>query len=86
MSIPPSPNASWRDTARPPRLAVINANAIFPILLWLLHIQWWTFVFAASTIIFLTAIEWYGFSLPVFGRYIRAFIAGKRKQATPWWL
>ena len=86
MAIPPSPNASWRDTARSPRLGFINASAVFPMLLWLLHIRWWTFAVTVVVVLFLTAIEWYGFTIPVFARYLRALIAGGRKQATPWWL
>ncbi|HSW71233.1 MAG TPA: IcmT/TraK family protein [Gammaproteobacteria bacterium] len=35
--------------------------------------------------LFFTAIQYYGFTLNVFLRWIRAFLAGPRKIAQPWW-
>lgn len=85
MRAPPA-NAHWRDSARASKLWIFNSTATFPMMLMLFHIRLWTFELAVAIMSILTLIEHYGFSLPVFGRWIRSTMAGKRKIATPWWL
>jgi len=75
----------WRDSARTPRFFFIDARAAFPMLLFLLHIRWWSFFLAVFTTLFFGALERYGFSLTVFGRWVRSTLAGPRKIAIPWW-
>jgi intracellular multiplication protein IcmT len=75
----------WRDSARTPRFFFIDARAAFPLLLFLLHIRWWSFSLAVITMIFFGALERYGFSLIVFFRWLRSTLAGPRKVAIPWW-
>jgi intracellular multiplication protein IcmT len=80
------PTASWRDSARMPRLWIFNAYATFPLLLLLFYMNWWTFSLAMMVMVFFKVIDYYGFTLPVFGRLLKSYIAGPRKLATPWWL
>lgn len=80
-----TPEASWRDSARVTRFFIIDYRAAFPFLLFLLHIRWWTFVMALVTVIFLTILERYGFTVTVFGRLFRSMLAGSRKTSIPWW-
>jgi intracellular multiplication protein IcmT len=75
----------WRDSARNARFFLVDARAAFVFLLFLLHIRWWTFILAVVTVIFFAALERYGFTLTVFGRWLRTFLAGPHKSATPWW-
>lgn len=75
----------WRDSARNARFFIVDARAVFPILLWLVHIRWWTFEIAIVMIIFFGALERYGFSPQVFGRYFRNLLAGNVKTCRPWW-
>lgn len=75
----------WRDSARTPRFFGMDARAAFPLLFFLLHIKLWTFVLALFMTLFFAALERYGFSLDVFGRWLRSTIAGRRKAASPWW-
>lgn len=77
--------AHWRDSARSVRLFFLDFRACFPLLILLFHIRWWTFILAVVATVFFTAIERYGFTLMVFLRWLRAFIAGNRKIAQPWW-
>ncbi len=77
--------AHWRDSARSVRLFFLDFRACFPLLILLFHIRWWTFILAVVATIFFTALERYGFSLVIFLRWFRAFIAGNRKIAQPWW-
>lgn len=82
----PTPNAHWRDSARPAKFFVFDAKAAFPLLLFLLHIKIWTFVIAVSAMFFFTILNRFGYSTMVFLRCMRAFFTGNRKIAIPWWL
>lgn len=77
--------AHWRDSARNVTLWLIDFRACFPLLLFLLHIRLWTFVVASVFTVFFGIIQYYGFTLYVFLRWLRAFLAGPRKIAQPWW-
>jgi intracellular multiplication protein IcmT len=77
--------AHWRDSARSVRLFFLDFRACFPLLILLFHIRWWTFILAVLATAFFTALERYGFTLMVFLRWLRSFIAGNRKIAQPWW-
>lgn len=77
--------AHWRDSARNVKLFFIDFRATFPLFIFFFHIRIWTFIFAMIATLFFTLLERYGFSLAVFSRWLRAFIAGPRKIAQPWW-
>ena len=81
----PSASAHWRDSARPSKFFIFDAKAAFPLLLFLVHIALWTFVMAIFTMLFFTLLNRYGFSVDVFLRWLRSFLAGHRKIAIPWW-
>lgn len=82
----PKPNSSWRDSARSSKLWIFDSSATFPLVLLLFNISLNTFLLALTFIVFLTVISYYGFTMPVFFRFLRSRIAGKRKVAVPWWL
>lgn len=75
----------WRDSARSARFFMIDARAAFPLVFFLLYIHWWTFFLATFTMIFFGMLERYGFTLPVFWRWLRSFLAGPRRSAQSWW-
>lgn len=75
----------WRDSGRIPRFFGIDARSTFPLLLFLVHIKWWTFIVAVIATILFGLIERYGFSATVFLRMIRSLLAGRRKLVRPWW-
>lgn len=77
-------NAHWRNSARHPRLFMMDAYAAFPLLLFLLHIRWWTFFLAIMAAIFFATLERFGFTIPVFLRLFRTFLAGPKRPARPW--
>lgn len=77
--------AHWRDTSRNVKFGFVDYRACFPLLVLLLHIRLWTFIFAVVCITFFALIEHYGFSVPVFSRWLRSFLAGPRKISQPWW-
>ncbi|OGV32352.1 MAG: phosphoesterase [Legionellales bacterium RIFCSPHIGHO2_12_FULL_35_11] len=80
-----APTAHWRDSARNARFFMVDARAAFPIFIFLMHIRVWTGVIVIFSAIFFAIIEHYGFTLPVFLRWLRLFIAGPIKSSRPWW-
>lgn len=78
--------AHWRDSARRAKFFIIDANATFPLLVFLLHIRLWTFLLAVFTCLFFAALERFGFTLPVFKRWLRCLFAGNDRFARPWWI
>lgn len=85
MKLPPA-DAHWRDSARSPKFFIFDAKAAFPLLLYLVHIRLWTFIVAVVAWLFFSYLNYRGFSLEVFLRWIRSTLGGKRKIATPWWM
>lgn len=83
---PPSRDAHWRDSARYPRFFIVDARASFPILLALIHITVWTISLALVAMVFFAILNRYGFTVAVFGRWARSFLAGRRKISAPWWM
>lgn len=75
----------WRDSARRLKFFIWDGNASFPMLVFLVHMRLWTFIFAIVTMVFFTILNRYGFSPKVFMRWLRSFLAGPRKESTPWW-
>lgn len=82
----PSPNAHWRDSARTVKFFFLDGKAVFPFVLFLMHMRLWTFILAFIATIFFTTIARYGFGIRDFLRWVRSLIAGKRKYSTPWWM
>lgn len=77
-------NTHWRDTAHPARFFFVDARAAFPLLLFLAHIRLWSFCLALGAMVFFAMLEHYGFTVPVFLRWLRGLIAGPHKSAAPW--
>lgn len=75
----------WRDAGRTARFFVMDARAAFPLVLCILHIRLWTILTALVCMGFFAMLERYGFSVPVFLRWVRCLLAGKQKIARPWW-
>lgn len=82
----PRADASWRDSARYPKFFFLDSRAVFPIFIFLVHITLWTFIVALICMTFFSLLMRFGFTLGTFLRFLRAFIAGKRKMAKPWWV
>ncbi len=78
-------DAHWRDSARSIRFFIWDGKAAFPFVFTLMYMRIWTLVLAFLTMMFFTILNRYGFSISVFGRWLRNFVAGKRKTAIPWW-
>lgn len=80
-----SADAHWRDSARSARFFMVDARASFPTLIFLLHIAIWTAIVALLSLVMFGVLEHFGFSVPVFLRWIRSFLAGDIKTSQPRW-
>jgi len=77
--------AHWRDSARTPKFFMMDAYSAIPLVLFLLHIRLWTLILACSICAFFMILNRFGFSVPVFMRWLRAYLAGNRRFSRPWW-
>lgn len=77
--------AHWRDSARNPRFWFIDYRACFPLFILIFYLRWWTFIIAMLITLCFVWLERHGFTVSVFVRWLRAFLAGPRKIAQPWW-
>ncbi|KTD28726.1 phosphoesterase [Legionella israelensis] len=75
----------WRDSARSARFFMVDARAAFPIFIFLMHIRIWTALLVLVSAVIFGIIEHYGFTVPVFLRWIRSFLGGRLKSSQPWW-
>jgi intracellular multiplication protein IcmT len=80
-----SATSHWRDSARSARFFMVDARAAFPIFFFLMHIRIWTGMLVIISAVFFGIIEHYGFTVPVFLRWLKGFFAGKLKISKPWW-
>ena len=77
---------NWQDTGREAKFWILNASTSFPLLLFLVNISWTTFFIVIITMAVFFTLDYYGFNLRVFLRFLRSFAAGSRKSARPWWV
>ncbi|MDR1577822.1 MAG: IcmT/TraK family protein [Deltaproteobacteria bacterium] len=75
-------NPPWAWTAKTARLLVIDARAVFPLGLWLLHWAWWTLGLALFSIVALALLERAGLSLRVLWPLARAKMIGAEREVT----
>jgi len=79
-------SAHWRDSARTPMFFMIDARSAMPLVLFLLHIRLWTFFLSLCICIFFMVLNRFGFTLPVFVRWLRSFLAGNNRSTRTWYM
>ena len=67
----------WLHTARPVKVAGVNAFAVVPGLIWLFYMHWWVFYTWIGTIVVLAILERFQYTPLIAFRLIRGFLAGK---------
>jgi intracellular multiplication protein IcmT len=78
-------NAPWCHTALVPRLFCLDARAVFPLGIWLLHWSKTTFAIALISVLFLLALERIGLPLDACLGYFRVLLVGRLRPATDLW-
>lgn len=85
MALKSLDEAHWRDASRPIKFFIWDGRAAFPMLLFFMHIQWWTLITAIIATFFFSLLNRYSFTPIVFLRWCRNILAGSHKTAQPWW-
>lgn len=78
---------NWRYTAYKARLGPFDANLVFPpIIIFALHISWFTFILMILVIIVMYMVEIFmSMPLRIALRSLRNSAAGSLRTAIPWW-
>ncbi len=69
----------WRDSARVPRLFVVDARVALLLALTLFHPRWWTLISTLVVMVIFGILEYFKLTIPVALRLGRGYISGKRK-------
>lgn len=75
----------WRYTALPVKVAILDARACIPVLIFVLYWSWATAYVALTGIVFFTVISWFGLTVPAVIRVLRRVLVGSVRQAVPAW-
>jgi len=51
----------WRDASRNPKFFMLEAPAAFPLVIFLLHIRWWSFFLAIGATLFFGVLSHFKF-------------------------
>lgn len=70
---------AWRDTMRPARFFVFDGRAVFPLLVFLMHIRVWTLLMAIASMAVFYLLERKGLTAPAAFRALRSWLAGRHR-------
>ncbi|PCI40080.1 MAG: hypothetical protein COB50_00255 [Thiotrichales bacterium] len=73
------PYVHWRDSARQPKFFWIDARALLPVMVCLLHVRMWTVTIATVVVVVLAILSYFKFSIVISWRILRNFISGNKK-------
>lgn len=72
----------WRETGKYPLLFIVDARALYPLLLFLMHMREWTFHVSMAGVAIFWFLSMAGITPPVAMRLARTYIVG-RHRPTP---
>ena len=75
----------WRYTALPVKVAILDARACIPMLVFVLYWSWDTAYIAIAGVLFFTVISWFGLTVPAVARVMRRLLVGGVRPAVPAW-
>ena len=75
----------WRYTAVPVKVAILDARACIPMLVFVLYWSWATAYIAIAGVLFFTVISWFGLTVPAVTRVLRRMLVGSIRPAVPAW-
>ena len=75
----------WRNTMLPVRLYLVDARALIPVMIFVLHWRVSTLYVAAGGIAIFAVLEWFGLTFRSAIRTIRRLIVGRLRPAVPAW-
>lgn len=75
----------WRNTMLPVRIYVVDARALVPIMIFVLHWRLSTLYAAGVGIALFAVLEWFGLTFPAAIRTVRRLAIGRLRPAVPSW-
>lgn len=75
----------WRNTMLPVRVYVVDARALVPVMIFVLHWRLSTLYIAAAGIAVFAVLEWFGLTFPAAIRTVRRLAVGRLRPAVPTW-
>jgi intracellular multiplication protein IcmT len=75
----------WRYTALPVKVAILDARACIPVLIFVLYWSWTTAYIAIASMLFFTVISWFGLPVPAVVCLMRRVLVGSVRPAVPVW-
>jgi intracellular multiplication protein IcmT len=79
----------WRDSARTPKIGMFDYRVVVPYIFLVLSpsaIVFYLFILVILMTTFFGIIQYFGFTMKVFLRWMRSsFISGRYKKTRPWW-
>jgi intracellular multiplication protein IcmT len=79
------PATHWRDSARPARFFIVDANIIYPIMIFFFNINKKTSIFLILSFIFFFAMDRTNFNINRVIRYAKVCISGNMRYRKGWW-
>jgi intracellular multiplication protein IcmT len=73
----------WRNTMQPIRLWVIDAKALIPFAIFMVHWSILTLEIAGAGIVLFGALEWFGVNVAAAFKIVRGWIYGPVRHAVP---
>ena len=74
---------NWRETMKPARILGVDGRAVFPLLLFAVHLAVWTALIALASMSLFVVLERRGLTPPAAFRSVRSWLAGPIRHATP---
>jgi len=75
----------WRNTMLLVRIFGVDARALIPVFIFILHWSKWTLYSAIAGCILFAILEWCGLTYPAAVRLVRRFVVGPTRPAVPAW-
>jgi hypothetical protein len=70
---------------RRPKIGPIDAQAVYPLLLWMIHPRVWTGYILMAAVVFLWLLAQRGITMNMMGRIFRRWMIGRSRQIrSPW--
>jgi intracellular multiplication protein IcmT len=81
----PDTSAHWRDSARRAKFFIVDANIIWPLLIFLISMGVRTGILLGSSLVFFLLMEKFNFTLKKVYRYCFVIIVGHIRYRKGWW-
>lgn len=75
----------WRNTMLPVRIYVVDARALVPVMIFMVHWRLSTLYVALAGIAVFAVLEWCGLTFPAATRTLRRLAVGRLRSAVPSW-